>query len=335
MMILPSSGHADMSAGDNANEAADGQGNDPNTSIAPDKMGCTPFKAQEADFERQSVRILRRMCEAGAVLAHAPGLESAIVLREGPDGKLTRTAVVKAELAEAMALREWIACCAKGRVARYRITARGRAALERALRRDGFDDPAVPWHTPVADQHRAWGERTIAGDACRPARNLRVNFAESPLMVLARRRDRNGVPFLDETLVLAGERLREDFEIACLGPRVTMNWQRFLTGGTRVPGAGAQVAEPCASGAEAARRRVADALAALGPGLGDIVLRCCCWLEGLEASEQHLGWSARSGKVVLRIALQNLLTHYRSTGSLDAPMIGKERPPGAATSVAS
>ena len=36
-----------------------------------------------------------------------------------------------------------------------------------------------------------------------------------------------------------------------------------------------------------ARARVAAALRDLGPGLGDMVLRCCCFLEGLEAAERR------------------------------------------------
>ena len=49
---------------------------------------------------------------------------------------------------------------------------------------------------------------------------------------------------------------------------------------------------------------------ALGPGLSDIVFRICCFLEGLETAEKRLGWSARSGKVVLKIALERLAVHY-------------------------
>ena len=49
---------------------------------------------------------------------------------------------------------------------------------------------------------------------------------------------------------------------------------------------------------------------ALGPGLSDVVFRVCCFLEGLETAEKRLGWSARSGKVVLKIALERLALHY-------------------------
>jgi hypothetical protein len=67
---------------------------------------------------------------------------------------------------------------------------------------------------------------------------------------------------------------------------------------------------------------VSRALRDLGPGLGDMVLRCCCFLEGLEAAEKRMGWSARSGKIVLRIALQRLKRHYAETYGPEADMIG-------------
>ncbi len=64
------------------------------------------------------------------------------------------------------------------------------------------------------------------------------------------------------------------------------------------------------------------ALQDLGPGLGDVVLRCCCYLEGMESCEKRMGWSARSGKVVLRIALQRLKRHYEETHGKFGPLIG-------------
>ena len=64
------------------------------------------------------------------------------------------------------------------------------------------------------------------------------------------------------------------------------------------------------------------AFAALGPGLSDVALRCCCYLEGLESVERRLGWSARSAKIVLRIALMRLKRHFDETYGPGGPMIG-------------
>jgi hypothetical protein len=133
-----------------------------------------------------------------------------------------------------------------------------------------------------------------------------VNLGESPLGWLASRRGADGAPFLAQDEVEAGERLRDDFESAQMGPRVTQDWRGFLTprDGGRGPGGGP------AEGPMHARDRLSRALADLGPGLADVALRACCFLEGLEATERRMGWSARSGKVVLKIALQRLSLHY-------------------------
>jgi hypothetical protein len=92
-----------------------------------------------------------------------------------------------------------------------------------------------------------------------------------------------------------------------MGPRVTQNWDKFLTAGSD---RGTSGTRGPAEGPTDARARVAKAMEALGPGLSDIVFRICCFLEGLETAEKRLGWSARSGKVVLKIALERLAVHY-------------------------
>jgi hypothetical protein len=275
----------------------------------------------ELRIDREALRVLRRLVETGAVLAVARDLEMGLVVRDGPDGKPERLALVEREIAQAMALKEWISCAdANARVAKYHISSVGRAALKRLMaeaenRAGGFAEA----QTEFGMQHRDMGPREVVEDGL--LRNLRSNLAESPLSGLARRKDRDGMPFLPRDLVAAGERLREDFELSQMGPRVTQNWDSFLTGhdkwasdASRDTGQGA--------GAQAARDRVAKALSDLGPGLGDVALRCCCFLEGMENLEKRMGWSARSGKIVLRIALQRLQLHYeRATGKF-APKIG-------------
>ncbi len=289
---------------------------------APSRPDATPATGGRAaglsddrTLEREARRILRRLTEAGAVLAIAPDMEKAVVLKEASDGTTTRIAVLDRAVAQAFALKEWIACRRSGRVSTYAITSVGRAALRRLLTAEG---PAAPGMaeapTPFAAQHGDWDTRT--GDGETP-RRMRYNAAESPVAMLARRRDRDGKPFLSPDLVGAAERLREDFEVAQMGPRVAQNWERFLTGGERGSYGGCGPAE----GPRAARERVAAALQDLGPGLADVALRCCCFLEGLEAAEQRMGWSARSGKVVLRIALTRLKRHYDEQGAR-ARMIG-------------
>ncbi len=273
----------------------------------------TPPTPSDEEIEREARRLLRRLSEPGACLAVAKDMDKAVVVRDAPDGQSVRTAVLDRPVAEAMALKDWISCEAPGRISRYRITGAGRAALKRLLAEAGDGDP-------FGDQHR----EMAAGDPGREdegagARRMRYNMAESPLVGLSRRRDKDGRPFLSDRMVAAGERLREDFELAQMGPRVAQNWDRFLTGGDR---GGFSGDGGIAEGPSAARDRVLAALADLGPGLGDVVLRCCCFLEGLEAAERRMGWSARSGKIVLRIALQRLCRHYDEREGGWSPLIG-------------
>lgn len=276
--------------------------------------------AADPVVEKEARRILRRLCESGAFLIVGSGLERGAVMREIDANPAVRTATADRPVIEAFALKDWIECYRKGRISRYRITEAGRAALKRLLADDaqarqeaGFAEA----QTPFLEQHKDWDTRQVS-DGRGKQRTLRYNLAESPLGALARRKGRDGKPFLSRDMLLAGERLREDFEMAQMGARVTQNWDRFLTAGRSGGFSDGGMAE----GPRAARERVAQALKDLGPGLGDIALRCCCFLEGLETAEKRMGWSARSGKIVLRIALQRLKVHYENGPTGLSPKIG-------------
>ncbi len=265
----------------------------------------------EARILREGLRILRRLNEARTVLAVARDMEMGVVVREGADGTPERLAVVAREIAQAMALKEWITCADPGaRVIRYRITAGGRQALRRKPQDEG-PDPA---------QGLAEAPARFMGAAATPddhsLRHMRSLLGDSPITALARRRTRDGEPWLDRAQIAAAERLREDFELSQSGPRMAMDWERFLAT-ARADGTG-----DLPRGAREARERLVDALGALGPGLADVALRCCCFLEGLESVEERMGWSARSGKVVLRVALDHLRQHYARTLGRYAPPIG-------------
>jgi len=270
--------------------------------LAPSAPAGATQAPDEQCLNREAARVLRRMAEPGAFLAVAADMERAVVLRNGGEGAV-RLAVLDRPVAEAFALREWITCRKPGRVAQYEITTVGRAALRRLLAESGA--PETPEAAELSDPE---------GEILRP----RAGLGESPVTALARRRDRDGKPFLTPELVAAAEKLREDFEIAQMGPPVAQDWERFLTPGSRGGSGSGGVRD---RGQGAARERVAQALRELGPGLGDMALRCCCYLEGLETAEKHLGWSARSGKIVLRIALLRLRQHYDALGDR-AKMIG-------------
>jgi len=276
---------------------------------------------QEADNQstREQDRVLRRLCETGAFLAVSKGLTKAVVMRQSGKEGQSRTAVLDASVAAALVVKDWVRCTKSGRISCYEVTPSGRAALKRKLAseaqstaRNGFAEaPSV-----FSEQHKDWGERVIADPQSRKPRSMRVNLRESPLTMLARKKDKDGKTFLSMELLGAGERLREDFELAQIGPRVAQNWERFLTAG------GGRNFGSDMGGNSAAQNRLSAALKALGPGLGDIAMRCCCFLEGLERAEKRMGWSARSGKIVLRIALQRLSVHYRKYGTEAERKIG-------------
>ncbi len=272
----------------------------------------------EVQLSKEGTRVLRRLCESGALLVVAPNMDKAVIVRDRAGAEPTRTGIVDKEVAEAMALKGWIQCGEAGRITRYTISNAGREALSRLLAEAensalGFADAQAPFLG-----HGAAASRV--GDAeTKPARK-RYASAESPLLVLSRRKDKDGDPFLPDHLVRAGERLREDFELAEMDTRNEQNWDAYLTEKADTA-RGAPNAASAPMPSRQARDRVANALRDLGPGLGDVVLRCCCHLEGLETAEKRMGWSARSGKVVLRIALQRLSRHYRELGDA-GQMIG-------------
>ena len=247
-----------------------------------------------ANMEQQTLRILRRLCESGSVLAVAEGMETAVVVRESKDGTANKTASISADFVSVLALNAWIECTSPGRISRYKLTAAGRTKLAE-LSDDHISNAKDPNQSVEEDGRR---------------KRIRYNVAESPVAALSRRKSKDGSPFLNEDLVNTAERLREDFELAQMGPRVAQNWDNFLTAGSENTGPIAGSGD--FSAPSEARERVAKALRYLGPGLGDVALRCCCYLEGLESAEKRMGWSARSGKIVLRIALQRLRLFYKT-----------------------
>lgn len=133
-------------------------------------------------------------------------------------------------------------------------------------------------------------------------RSVTVNLAESPLTWLRAR------SLVDLRQFEAGERLREDYEVAALGPRVTMRWDEAPS--SKAPRGPHAPLDPTLAGI-AAKRRFDAAIAAVGSGLADVLWRVICAGDGLPAAERALGWPARSGKLVLGLALDRLADHYR------------------------
>ena len=143
----------------------------------------------------------------------------------------------------------------------------------------------------------AAGPRRRGGVAAR-RRSVTVNLAESPLGWL------HAHGHLDDRLFDAGERLRADYERAQIAPGITMRWEPV-----RIPGTGAGLAP--SERQIAARARFDGAILAAGKGLEDVLWRVVCACETLPVAEKALAWPARSGKLVLKLALDRVADFYR------------------------
>lgn len=164
-------------------------------------------------------------------------------------------------------------------------------------------------HAKTQRDPRMLAERALPDpDACKgaaPRRSVTVNLSESPLSWL------HAHGHLTDRQLLAGEKLRGDYERAALGPRTTMSW-------VNMPVArGRRGAPSPVSPTEAmlrAKQRFDGAMEALGRDLSDIAWRVICACESVSVAEKGMGWPTRSGKLVLRIALDRLADFYRVPG---------------------
>ena len=134
-------------------------------------------------------------------------------------------------------------------------------------------------------------------------RSVTVNLGESPIAWLHSR------GHLSDRLFDAGEALRGDYERAQLSANVTMRWDpvRAKTSNRGSSEAGLSPSEKQI----AAKQRFDGAIAEAGKGLDDILWRVVCAGEGLPQAEKELGWPARSGKLVLQLALERVAEFYR------------------------
>jgi hypothetical protein len=226
---------------------------------------------------------------------------------------------------------------------RYAVNSSARAraasvsdATVRRLAVQGLLEEAQPGRFVAAPAARGWLKRQASSEhgfraqhsdlveTCEAGdrdRKVLVNLDESPVASLARRPGKNGEPWLTADLSTAAERLRRDFEIGQLQPRVTANWSASVNDGRRT-GDGAGVKD-LTDMALAARLRVDRAMRAVGPELSGVLVDICCFLKGLEMVERERQWPARSAKLVLRLALASLARHYGLTAATTGkPSVG-------------
>lgn len=246
----------------------------------------------EGEILREGRRLLRKlMLPAARLTATSDG---SFVLMTTIREQERRRLAIFAELVQAFRCRDWIEC-AQGDPRSYVLSDVGLGWIRRSLAEND----------PFAAQHRIQRRRDVADESGAIASVL-VNEGESPLGWLFRRRGPDGRTLIDETQFTAGERLRADFTLAQMNPRLAVDLTAPVVAGRR----GAKSSAPLPEIVLAAKQRLSRALQAVGPGLSDVLLDVCCHLIGLEAAERQKGWPQRSAKVVLTIALDRLAAHY-------------------------
>jgi hypothetical protein len=241
------------------------------------------MRLAEEEIAREARRVLRRLAAPRMALFERAPHKDFAVARSLAAAAGSRLAA-GADFAAAFARAGWIAPDGPGR---FVLSDEGRAFLVRSF---GGEDR-------FADQHRDMQTRMLAEEG---GRAVKVNLAESPLSRL-RARD-----LIDATRFAAGEKLRRDFTLAQLTPRLGVDYSAPVASG----GGRGTAADNISDIAIAARQRLSRALKALGPGLSDLAFEVCCDLQALERAEARRGWSRHSARVVLLLALERLAAHY-------------------------
>jgi hypothetical protein len=283
------------------------------------RMPMTRPKYDAAPDSADSLRVLRALTEPGTILVIATGVEDAVVVHDAGGNRPVRRAVLSRVLAEDLALRGLIAGRQTGRIARYAITAAGRVEVGRMMAQResrrvselGLADDAGKGANVARFPDRAGEGRAKASP--------RAAGADAPLHVLARRRRPDGTAYIGPELVAAALRFREAYEVASLGAAVTRDWGRLIAG--RVDSTGAATGGRGATRRLEAEQSLTAAIRALGPELAETAIMAICEEQGMETVERALDFPARSGKIVLRIALNTLARHYDARGADGYEMI--------------
>jgi hypothetical protein len=236
----------------------------------------------ENEILREARRVLRKLADAKARLLQAQDGRWTVVQRgEASSGRVKTTAGMVACFRE----RGWLEAGADDALV---LSTTGHAWLTGEL--IGTD--------PYSAQHQLLRLRPMRDESGEET-TVVVNEGESPLGWLRARGT------IDDIQLQAGERLRRDYTLAQLEPRVCIDLSAPV-----VLGSGLAKAGFISDTALAAKQRFRKAMSAVGPGLSDLLFDVCCALKGLEAAEKAKGWPRRSGKVVLALALDRLAGHY-------------------------
>ena len=256
---------------------------------------ASPIAEAESSEAAAVTRLAARMAAGGLTARPDPTDPQGMILMQRRGGASLGAGMVRRELILAGVARGLIERTKAGYVARHR-----------------------PGDAPDEDAREA----PAVGSRSEPAA-AQVNERESPLAWLRRRKAGDGEPFMPDDAFLAGERFRADVTRACLMPNVTTNWSRVESPsgqpGPRDPASASDAAV-------AARQRVRAVYRLLGRDMADFLMDVCAFLTPLTDAERRRSWPARSGKLVLRLALTQLAGHYgiatQTTARAEAPIEG-------------
>jgi len=230
----------------------------------------------------ERARLLQHLAEAGCYGLVSPLGCGRIALYRTVNGTSLGAGYVAAETVQAAEAEGLVAWSKDAKVARLGL--------------------ATPMPMPKAPAM----EKTRSGVSKSPAPAM--DDRESPLLWLYRRPGKDGRPQISSEEFAAGERFRADITLAGMLPRTTMNWDAALT--PEQAGMGPRDVAGSSDTALAARQRVRLACDRLGPELSGLAIDICGFLKGLDLVERERRWPPRSAKVVLRVALAALATHY-------------------------
>ncbi|MEI9995748.1 MAG: DUF6456 domain-containing protein [Rhizomicrobium sp.] len=236
------------------------------------------------EIEREARRVFCKLLVPGAHLR--PGGDGLYRIASREDAA-RRSAPLGAAVVDAFVKAGWLRRAGGAKC--YVLSDAGEGWLARATADD----------EPFAAQHQLRRTRLVTDPQGRTQRVV-TDDAESPLSRLKQRGLLTGAQFD------AGEKLRRDFTLARLMPRLGVDYSAPVVLGRR----GQKGESDFNDVVLAAKQRFANAMRAAGPGLGDLLFDVCCHLRGLEEAERANAWPSRAGRVVLGIALDRLAEHY-------------------------
>jgi hypothetical protein len=214
------------------------------------------------------------------------------VLREEAAGGARVLATPMAEIVERCRALGLLAGTSDG----LALSADGRTYVRRLASRSGLGSPSA---------QRA--PRRKAAAATAP--HVKRSEQDDTLAWMRSRKDAEGRPLISAEAFEAGERLRAEYHLAGLEPRVTQSWSiTAYIDRERQPSPGGGLEDN--AGIAAARTRVRAALLAVGPAQAQVLVALICHSVGVATYERQCGWPQRSGTWFLRLALDALARHY-------------------------